>query len=117
VASFYSAIVTFAPERVTFQLSSQGLQESFLQSSNLLGAISSELLAPVGLESDGVCHTVGSEPQEGQNEEGQAVRAVQTMAVGQEAKASATVTGCPLIAREMVLTQVVPKGGAESLLV
>jgi hypothetical protein len=39
------------------------------------------------------------------------------MTVGQEAEASAAVAGCPLVTREMMFAQVVPKGRAEGLLV
>jgi hypothetical protein len=111
MASFDTAIVALATEGVTAEIATQGFKVASGEASYLGEVVAAELLAPVGLEGDVGVEVVGSQPHEYEEHEGDAIGAIEPMAVGQEAEASTAVTGGPLIAWE---TLTVEMGGSFS---
>jgi len=62
--------------------------------------ITAELFPPIGLEGDLSGDAVDAKPEQGQNQEGDDVSAVEAVAIGQETEASTSAAGGPLVARE-----------------
>jgi hypothetical protein len=67
-------------------LTTRRVEEAMGKSSDLLGVVPSLFPTPVGLEGDVGLDVVGAEPQQDEEEEGEAVGAVEGVAVGEEAK-------------------------------